>query len=190
MLTLAEAGQAKLVEKRSRFLAFAFPIQTQEDIQRHLAELGRRHHAARHIAYAWRLAGEEGAHDAGEPRGTAGLPILQLLRARGIEGALVAVVRYFGGVKLGVGGLCRAYREAARLALEAAGVVERTPVRRVRVRTPLAKLGATLGALARLGAKVHAQDYTGAVVLEVELPAGREGELRELLAAWAEVEGG
>lgn len=189
MRTLANEGQAKLVEKRSRFLAFAYPISSEAELQKRLRELERRYHNARHIVYAWRLAGKEGAHDAGEPRGSAGRPILQLLRTHEVEGALLAVVRYFGGVKLGVGGLARAYREAARRALEAARLVEREPTRWVRVRTPAARLGDTLAVLARLGAKVRSQDYTDQVVLEIEVPAAKCEELSASLAPWAQLEG-
>ena len=190
MWTLAKPGSGKLTERRSRFLAFAYPVRSREEIEARLAELKRRFHDARHIAYAWRLSGEERADDAGEPAGSAGRPILQLLQGEGLEGVLVAVVRYFGGVKLGVGGLARAYRAAAKSALEAAGSVELVPEARLRVHVPLSRVGEALAAASRLGAKVLAQSYHGEAVLELSLPEAKVGELTGLLAPWGRVEGG
>lgn len=188
MRTLAKPGSGKLTEKRSRFLAFAYPVSREEEIEGLLAELRRRFHEARHIAYAWRLPGRERADDAGEPAGSAGRPILQLLQGEGLEGVLVAVVRYFGGVKLGVGGLARAYRAAARLALKDAEVVEREPEARLKVRVPLNKVGEALARIGRLGGRVLAQSYDGAATLEVSLPRSRAHELTESLGHLGEVE--
>ncbi len=188
MKTLAGPGTGKLTERRSRFLAFAYPVASREEIEERLAELKRRFHDARHIAYAWRLPGEERADDAGEPAGSAGRPILQLLQGEGLEGVLVAVVRYFGGVKLGVGGLARAYREAARLALASARVVDQVPWVEVRVRVPLPRVGEALAVAGRLGAKVHSQEYGDRAVIGLSLPPDRLAELSRALAPWGEVE--
>ncbi len=177
------------MERRSRFLAFAYPVRSEKKIEACLARLRREYHDARHIAYAWRLQGRERADDAGEPAGSAGRPILQLLRGEGLEGVLVAVVRYFGGVKLGVGGLARAYRAAAKGALAAAGVVERVPQVEVRLRLPSQRVGEALAALGRLGARVRAQGYEGETTLVVALPEDKVEERRRALSPWAKVEG-
>jgi uncharacterized YigZ family protein len=192
MRTIAKAAEAKLVEKRSRFLAFAYPVSSEEEVARHLGELRRRFHDARHIVYAYRIRGREGerarADDAGEPAGSAGRPILQLLEGEGLWNVLVVVVRYFGGVKLGVGGLARAYRGAARAAITAAGVVEEVPQVQVKVRVPPERLGDALTLAGRLGARIISQGYEGTPTLKLSLPEEALSVLRAGLASWGKLE--
>jgi uncharacterized YigZ family protein len=110
-------------EKGSKFIALAFPVHTEEDIALQLEETRKQYHDARHHCYAWRLGAEGEAYrynDDGEPSGSAGKPIHGQLLSLGMSDVLVIVVRYFGGTKLGVGGLVNAYRTAARDALEKA----------------------------------------------------------------------
>jgi len=119
-------GQYK--EKGSRFLAFAYPVETEEEIRTHLERLQKEYFDARHHCYAWMLGPDQQrfrANDAGEPNHSAGDPILGQIRSRNLTNVLVVVVRYFGGVKLGVGGLITAYRTAADDALSNAVIVER-----------------------------------------------------------------
>ncbi|MCB0783756.1 MAG: YigZ family protein, partial [Flavobacteriales bacterium] len=121
-LTLAEESGAQLREKASRFIAYAFPIADEDDFKQRLEALAAKHHDSRHVCYAWVLgAGGERhrANDAGEPNGTAGAPILRHLQGAGLTFAAVVVVRYFGGTKLGRGGLVRAYGDVAREAIAA-----------------------------------------------------------------------
>jgi uncharacterized YigZ family protein len=126
--TIAAPQQCKFTEKASKFLGFVFPVQTEEEIKNHLQHLRKEYHDASHVCFAWRL-GNTGeryrSSDDGEPSGTAGKPILAQLDALQVTYTLVAVVRYFGGTKLGTGGLIQAYREAARMALEICTVVEK-----------------------------------------------------------------
>lgn len=163
-------------------MAFAFPVRSQEEAEGHLVAVRRRYHDARHVVYAYRLKekGEERvrADDAGEPAGSAGRAILQLLEGEGLCNVLVVVVRYFGGVKLGVGGLARAYREVTRMALQAAGMVEETPEVHVRVRVPADRLGEALALAGRMGAKVLKQGYDGVPSLTLSLPEEKLEELK------------
>ena len=130
--TLARAARAEGDKVRgSRFPADAFPVQTEAEAEAALAAVRRREHAARHHCWAWRLgtAADAGGPrvryaDDGEPGGTAGAPILRQIEARDLTGVLVVVTRYFGGTKLGTGGLARAYGDAAALVLDAAPVEE------------------------------------------------------------------
>lgn len=189
----AEEGRAKLVRERSRFLAFAYPVSSRREVEGKLSELRREYHDARHIVYAYRIAEGKGvverADDAGEPARSAGWPILELLRGRDLADVLVVVVRYFGGVKLGVGGLRRAYRDAAALALEAAGRVELVPRERLRLSFPLQNVGRVFSALKRCGGTVIAQEFHGEkVVIIAEIAAGRKEKLREAIGPWGEVE--
>lgn len=126
--TLATPCEGLYKEKGSKFLAFAFPVSTEDQIKTHLAALKKTYFDARHHCYAYRL-GPEGdlwrANDNGEPSSTAGKPILGQLLSYDVSDVLVVVVRYFGGIKLGVGGLINAYRTAAQDALSHAVLVDK-----------------------------------------------------------------
>lgn len=113
-------------ELGSRFFAFAYPVGNREEIELHLQSLRKEFPDATHHCYGWILgksAGNFKAHDDGEPRHSAGDPILGQIRSKGLTNVLVVVVRYFGGVKLGVAGLTRAYREVTRITLESARII-------------------------------------------------------------------
>ena len=115
-------------ELGSKFLAFAYPVETEDEVKQHLAALRKEYFDARHHCYAWRLglAGEPFRfNDDGEPSSTAGRPIHGQLLSRELSDVLVVVVRYFGGVKLGVPGLIRAYRTATQDALDHAEIIEK-----------------------------------------------------------------
>ncbi len=122
--TLAAPGEAELRVERSRFVALAAPVADEAEARLRLAEAARRHHDARHVCFGWRggpgAGGRELRSDAGEPAGTAGEPILAAVRHAGLVDVVVVVARWFGGVKLGTGGLGRAYGAAAAAALAAA----------------------------------------------------------------------
>jgi len=116
-------------EKNSKFFGYAFPITTEDEAKTHIEELKKKHHQARHWCYAWQTGKEENelhfrANDDGEPSNSAGMPIYGQIQSFDVTDILVVVVRYFGGVKLGVGGLIQAYKTAAQLALENSRIVE------------------------------------------------------------------
>ncbi len=124
-LTVVE-GEAETTIKRSRFIAVSRGISSRDDVKRIVADLKREHREARHVCYGFIAddAGKEfGYDDDGEPSGTAGKPIYAALEASGARRSMIAVVRYFGGIKLGVGGLNRAYRESAVKVIEQFGLV-------------------------------------------------------------------
>lgn len=134
--TIEREGRAELREKASRFIARAFHIANDGAFAAHVAAIAREHHSSRHVCHAWVLGTDGGRHghsDAGEPKGTAGRPILQRIQAAGITHAAVVVVRYFGGTLLGKGGLVRAYGDAAGAALADAALAERVITTTVRV---------------------------------------------------------
>ena len=116
-------------EKGSKFLGYAYPISNQEEVENLLYLLKKEHQKARHWCYAWKLGVEASAfryNDDGEPNNSAGKPIFGQIQSFDLTNVLVVVVRYFGGTKLGVGGLVSAYKLAAKMALEKAVIVERT----------------------------------------------------------------
>jgi uncharacterized YigZ family protein len=142
----AGEGRGQLRERASRFLGFALPCTDPEEASQQLAALAREHHDATHVAFAWTVGAGDGARarcsDAGEPSGTAGKPIAAAIEAAGLTDVLVAVVRWFGGTKLGTGGLARAYREAAARALASAGARVVYETRTLVVTCPYARVSA------------------------------------------------
>ena len=118
-----------LKEKNSKFFGYAFPVATEEEIKNHLDVLRKQHHGAVHFCYAFQLGTDKimfRANDDGEPSNSAGAPIYGQIQSFGVTNVLVVVVRFFGGIKLGVGGLISAYKTAAQMALEGSEIIEKT----------------------------------------------------------------
>lgn len=128
-LTISQPGKAEYSEKRSKFLAFAFPVTHVDEVKELVQQHEKEYYDARHVCYAYMLGADRNvfrAVDNGEPSGTAGRPILGQINSAELSDILIIVVRYFGGVKLGTSGLINAYKIAAASAIEACQVVERT----------------------------------------------------------------
>lgn len=125
-ITLAGRSDAELTEKKSRFLSFAAPVGSEAEAIAFISEIRSAYPDARHCVYAYRITSAPPYtarySDDGEPQGTGGLPVLDVLKKRGIGDAAIAVVRYFGGILLGAPGLVRAYSSSASLAVRAAGL--------------------------------------------------------------------
>jgi len=143
--TLAGVGDSELVVERSRFLGEARPVSSEQQAEAYVEEVRSEHYDARHVCYGLRV-GRGGqridrSNDDGEPPRTGGFPIWQVLDGEEVTDALCLVVRYHGGVKLGTGGLTRAYRSAAREAVDDAGIVERYPEDRIEVTIPYDRHG-------------------------------------------------
>lgn len=135
--TIAAPAEASYTEKRSKFLAFALPVRSVEEVKEQLEKYQKEYYDARHVCYAYMLGPKRTdfrANDNGEPSGTAGKPILGQINSNGLTDVMVVVVRYFGGIKLGTSGLIVAYREATALALAEAEVIEKTVDEEVEVR--------------------------------------------------------
>ena len=116
-------------EKGSKFFGYAFPVTTEDEVKNHLEDLRKQHHTARHFCYAYQIGVNTikyRVNDDGEPNNSAGMPIYGQIQSFELTNVLVVSVRYFGGTKLGVGGLISAYKASAHLALEASAIVEKT----------------------------------------------------------------
>jgi uncharacterized YigZ family protein len=178
-VTLAGPGEADTRVKASTFHALAVPVETEEEARAVVAARGKAMFDAAHHCSAWRLRDGTGrANDAGEPSGSAGAPILAMIDGAGVTDCCVVVTRYFGGTKLGVGGLVRAYGEAAALALEAAPRRGGTHAVRLRVRYPYEHTAAVMRMLERVGAEEVEHGYA---------EGGNRGEVEFAVAASAEV---
>lgn len=132
-------GEAQIREKMSRFIGFAIPVQSSDEAKARIKEYQNRYHDARHVCWAYVIGPDRSEwqlNDNGEPSGTAGKPILGQLNSTGVTDAVVIVVRYFGGIKLGTPGLIAAYRETARAAIEAAGIQEMYAMKEFSVEFP------------------------------------------------------
>lgn len=128
--TITKPAQGELFkDKNSKFYGYAFPVTNEDQIKQHLEAIKKEHYAARHWCYSYQIGTETlqyRANDDGEPNNSAGMPIYGQIQSFEVTNILIIVVRYYGGVKLGVGGLINAYRTGAQLTLEASKIVERT----------------------------------------------------------------
>lgn len=186
--TLAGEGAGEHVVERSRFLSWAWPVRSLETAEAHVAAKRREHHDARHVCFGLRIGrgalGLDRSNDDGEPSRTGGFPLWQLLSGEDVIDAVIVVVRYYGGIKLGMGGLARAYREAGRLAMEDASVLERFPELTLPVTIPYASLDSVQHVLSDLsGVRTVSTDYTDQVTLTLAIHKIEEEAVRARLAA-------
>ena len=161
--------------QRSRFLAYAIHAEDEEEVRAWLASVKKEHYEARHVPYAMVLgarADRQHSSDDGEPGGTAGSPTLEAIKAREITNAAVAVVRYFGGIKLGAGGLIRAYAHAAGLGLDAAAKIRMTPLHTMYVQLDYDLLAAAERYVRDAALQTDETDYADAVTLALLVPTG------------------
>ncbi len=179
----AAPASGELRERGSRFLAVVWPASSTARARRELDALGRAHAGATHLCWAWRIGWppSERWSDAGEPHGTAGMPILRALRGAGLSDVVAGVVRWYGGTKLGKGGLARAYAGAARAAIEGLPTADRRPTARLVVEAGFDRLGAVQRLVQPPAVRVVEEEYgaTARLVLEVELTR-RDALLDEL----------
>ena len=179
----AHAGRAEIRERASRFLAFAFPASSPEQAGEEVAKLMKQYHDATHVAFAWKIgAGDSAdrrASDAGEPSGTAGKPIASAIESAGVSDVVAAVVRYFGGTKLGTGGLSRAYRQAADAAIAAAGRKTLRETSLVIVTCPYERLGSARRLVRPPDVSLAGESFEAGPVLRLKVLRSR---LPDLLA--------
>lgn len=172
--TIPAPAEAVFTEKRSRFLAFAYPVKTAAEALEHVSALSKKYYDARHVCWAYMLGPDRltfRANDNGEPSGTAGKPILGQINSLELTDVLVAVVRYFGGIKLGTPGLTAAYRQAARMVLDEAGSIECHVTAPITVTYPYAAINDAMKVSRMAGVRVLEStfDNTCRLRLEVEL---------------------
>lgn len=183
-LTIEAPAQASIREKMSRFIAFAAPVSTVEQAREFIAQTANRYHDARHVCWAYMIGADRQTwqlNDNGEPSGTAGKPILGQINSLGLTDVVVAVVRYFGGIKLGTPGLIQAYRTAARQALEAASTVKRSEMTTIDITFPYQAINDVMKIVKQPGITVVSQTLDNSCSMTLSLPLDRAPEIRQRL---------
>jgi len=183
-LTLGAAAHSELIIKKSRFIGCVEPIAGREAATARVVALKAEHPGAAHVCWALLAGGQSAANDDGEPSGTAGLPMLRVLMHHELDGVMASVVRYFGGVKLGAGGLVRAYTDAVAQALQQAEKIELRRTRTLRCEIPYEMEGVFRRELAIARATLDEANHAAQVELAFTLP---EDDLPPLLVRLDEV---
>lgn len=183
--TIASRSEGLYKDKGSKFLAFALPVDNLEDVQQELEQFRKSYFDARHICYAYTL-GLEGeqyrANDDGEPSGTAGRPILGQIRSFGLINVLVVVVRYFGGVLLGTGGLTSAYKTAAAAALSNARVLEKTLDAQISLSFEYPYTNEVMSIIKDCGAQIIRPKYEELCSMNLDIRLSKLDELKKRLS--------
>lgn len=189
--TLEQACESEVYKvKGSKFLCFAHPVESREEIEEVLKTIRATHHKANHCCYAWSLGADRAEYrfnDDGEPTNSAGKPIYGQILSYDLTNVLVAVVRYFGGTKLGVGGLIQAYRESARLGLERAKVVEREIKRTYTLVFGYANMDRVMRLVREKQLEILGQDMGLDVSMKLLVSKKNDRAFREQVSQWPEV---
>jgi len=183
-LTIQDKSEGIYTEKRSKFLAFAHPVETIDEIKDLLTDYKKKYYDARHVCYAYMLGPERTdfrVNDDGEPSSTAGKPILGQINSRELTNILVVVIRYFGGVKLGTSGLIVAYREAAAEALSAATVIEKTIEETVTFTFPYVMMNSVMRVVKELSPRIVEQKYDETCIITLAIKRSMAPMLEERL---------
>lgn len=175
MYTINQSGAAEQTINKSRFYAWIAHCETEPQVGAFLRAIANQHQSAHHLAYAYRVKTSEGIiprfSDAGEPSGTAGKPILQMLEGRNLINVCVGVIRYYGGINLGTGGLARAYGGTAKMALDAAEVVQYVEMQELKLTIQYNRVDELTRTLSQLKGKLLDKTFDEAVHVKVCLPA-------------------
>lgn len=182
--TILESSEGSYKEKGSKFIAFAFPVKSTEEIKKHISECRKQFYDARHVCYAWMLGAERvdfRSNDDGEPSGTAGKPILGQINSRVLTDVLVVVVRYFGGVLLGTSGLITAYKAAASDALDNAQKVRKTVNSELKLTFEYPLLTSVMKILKSSESDILHQDFQLNCELHISIPLHEKNTIKRQL---------
>lgn len=183
--TITNVGEGTYSEKRSKFLAFSHHVESEDDIKELLAFYRKKYYDARHVCYAYILGHERKiyrANDDGEPSSTAGKPILGQINSSGLTDILVIVVRYYGGVNLGTGGLVVAYKTAAAAAIEASEIETRQVEDIITYNFPYVMMNDVMRVVKDMKPKIVSQKYDTTCELKLSIRMSEVEELKSRLA--------
>jgi uncharacterized YigZ family protein len=182
--TIANTSKAIYTDKRSKFIAYAFPIHSVEDAKTEIDKLRKEYYDARHVCWAYMLGPERKdfrSNDDGEPSGTAGKPVLGQINSNGLTNILIVVVRYFGGIKLGTSGLIAAYKEAAAEAIGEAEIIEKTVDCRVAFRFEYPFMNDVMKTVKDMEPSIISQNFDMDCNMTLEIRKARIDELKSRL---------
>ena len=179
--SVPEPAEGLFKDNGSRFISFAFPVETEDEVKGIVSDLKKKYHDARHHCYAYRLGylGDKfRANDDGEPSSSAGRPILGQIDSRGLSDVLVVVVRYFGGIKLGIPGLIRAYKTSTAEALDKAGSVEKIAGKWFCIRFGYEAMNSVMKVLKDMDLRQRGQDFGTECTLQTWVRLSSEDDFR------------
>jgi uncharacterized YigZ family protein len=179
-----DVSESLFKDKGSKHFGYVFPVKTKEEIEQRLIGLRKSHHASRHVCYAWSLGTvdiQTKWNDDGEPHNSAGPPIMGQIQSYGLHNTLIAVVRYFGGTKLGVGGLINAYKTAAKEAIEAGEIKELYLLKHLRLIFPYDLMSDVMRYTKQPGIRITKQDFRETCVLEISIRLKYFEQVHEIL---------
>jgi uncharacterized YigZ family protein len=182
--TISGISKGIYTEKRSKFIAFAVPVRTVEEVKTHLEYYQKKFFDANHVCYAYMLGPERKdfrTNDNGEPSGTAGKPVLGQINSKGLTNILLVVIRYFGGIKLGTGGLTAAYKVVAAGALNHAVIIEKTVDEEVTVVFEYLFMNDVMRVVKEEGAEILYQSYDGSCKMTLRIRRSLTEKLRSRL---------
>lgn len=179
--TIYRTGEDEILIKKSRFIGYAMPVDTEEEAIKFIEKIKSNHRDATHNVYAYVLGGDNNIQrysDDGEPRGTAGIPTLEVIKKEELKNVVVVVTRYFGGKKLGAGGLIRAYTKGAKIGLESGTIIERVLFRKVKLRIDYTLYGMVENYLINKGIYIEDNIFDDAVNLILYIEYNKDEEFR------------
>lgn len=182
--TISKPGEGLHKAKGSKHFGYAFHAKSEEEIDALLGMLRNKHHSARHVSYAWRLGADKEkyrANDDGEPNNSAGKPILGQIEKYDLTNVLVAVVRYFGGTKLGVGGLIDAYRTAAQLAIKDSKIIEKQLLAHYKIHFEYPRMSDLMLAIRINGWESYAPDFRQSCSIKISILPKKIDEIERAL---------
>ncbi|MCX4186835.1 YigZ family protein [Methylophaga sp. OBS4] len=189
--TVASSTQIDYEIKKSRFIGVIMPCSSEDEALRKLGQLARQHPHANHLAFAWRIRQPEGFiterfHDAGEPSGTAGRPILAPMEGESLINTVVGVVRYFGGIKLGTGGLTRAYAAAAKQAIAEARLIPWVAMSQLTLEIDYSQLQLLEYQLKQHNGQIIDQQFTDKITVTISLPASEKDRIKQQFSGFSD----
>lgn len=183
--TIDSECSAEINVKGSRFISTASPSHSQEQAEAFIARISKKYYQATHNCFAYKIGFADAAifryYDAGEPAGTAGPPIYTTIERNNLTDIVIVVSRYFGGTKLGIGGLIRAYTDATKAVLSKAKIIERKVTKKLKLTFRYDRLGKVMQAIRHCKANIICTGYTSDVELEIEIPLHTESNFRKII---------
>ncbi|WP_142505583.1 YigZ family protein [Melghirimyces algeriensis] len=183
--TVKEYKETEILIQKSRFITYVNRVESEKEAVRFIQNISRRHWDATHNCYAYQVMDGQIAQkssDDGEPAGTAGRPILEVLKNRDLINTVIVVTRYFGGIKLGAGGLIRAYSQSASTGLDAAGILDWVLHRMIRITVNYSAMGKVEYELRSMNVDMEQPKFSDKVHFTVWVPDGKESTVTEMVA--------